>query len=76
MTSAEPVITNQHCQTLSACLTPHIQEATVVSEGSNPVKRTKVKLPVEPVAMALGPFHMAAAMNNSVWYYTVDEAGR
>ena len=48
----------------------------MVTEDSNPVQRTKVKLPVEPVAMALGPFHMAAAMNNSVWYYTIDEAGK
>ena len=35
----------------------------------------KVRIPVEPGFVAVGPFHAACGLNNSVWFYNITDDG-
>ena len=59
-----------HCFTpsLIASLTC-VQELTVASDEGGTLK---LKLPVEPSSVAVDEFYAACGMNNSAWFYVID----
>lgn len=52
-----------------------LQEMALGSIADPNIARTRARLPVEPVAVGVGPYHAACALNNSVWFYTIDDNG-
>ncbi len=52
-----------------------LQEMTVSNINTPDAARPKVRLPVEPAFVAVGPYHAACGLNNSVWFYSINETG-
>jgi hypothetical protein len=42
---------------------------------ADPLVRGKARLPIEPAFVAVGPYHAACGLNNSVWFYNLNEGG-
>jgi len=51
-----------------------LKEVTIVDE-INKERAIKIALSVEPSFVAVGPFHLAAGMNNTIWFYTLTDQG-
>ncbi len=49
-----------------------LREVSVIDATQKKARPIEVPLRLEPTIIALGPYHVAAAMNNRVFYHTID----
>eukprot|EP00043_Microstomoeca_roanoka_P010106 m.96337 g.96337 ORF g.96337 m.96337 type:complete len:1381 (-) comp14788_c0_seq1:232-4374(-) len=47
-----------------------LQELTIAPDAGNPFK---IKLPIEPSAVAVDEFYAACGMNNTAWFYLIED---